>query len=469
MKITESTYKEHIDELLETGKREDFKEAIKQTIKFFHHDWLEVRQCDKEEWSQVIEKYVNQPNSQQVKFKTKRCCYNDILAQGGIPYYLNVDKNNVLGYLIVKEDNQYIKYQYNNNRNEKLGDVKGSEAYYYVDGLFKEEYGISIQKAFGETICKEYRQYIPEVFVYTNYTFMNRILDDVSYNDINSAYPYAASQPLPDSRTRVIYFGKDLPQANEEYPFAIYPNSGRLVIYNKVDSRDWKECYQYREHYDNHFDDSAVDDEVWLFKECQYSLKNAMNTLYEKKKEAKESGDEEALKKFKSYMVMFSGCMCPNPENNPRTGENTKMLYLQRAFLLAYHINTMCKEIKKIINAGGLIIQVPTDAIICKNYHNNKPTKAFGGFDVEYSNGKFCGIGTNQYILEEPSGRVKSPQQGNVKPENRIHATTAEEYFDIISHRKNVYIYETYDIRTGKFIKVDDLTNKIQNLNIRRR
>lgn len=276
---------------------------------------------------------------------------------------------------------------------------------------FRELNGMSENKAFGMVKGITCRKFIPSacVFATDNMLIRNTKLKNVHKADIKSAYAWAMSKPLPDTKSRIIKPGHVEP--TEEYPFAFYPDSGHSAVYNEYDTRNFNSRFYPQYAYEN-----VPHEETWLFKASEYSYKSTVDYFFK----LKEESDGEDRQRYKNYLVVPTGMMRPKIHDSKGNllpnADKIYGLYLQAAVILGRVVNRVITIAENLTAERNIVLSIATDSIIWigKDSDYAVSTNNLGDFHKEFTNAEMVIKTTNNYLIKDDTGVYQYKHMGRI-------------------------------------------------------
>lgn len=285
--------------------------------------------------------------------------------------------------LFVNENGNLKRYVTTSSTNKVETKWGGHRSFGYINDRFKELNDISMRVAFG-IVSKDFVNYAQAPLVYCN-EFAKGTYTGCCKSDVSSAYPYQASKMLPDSHSAVTidhYAGP-----NEEYPFAFYPDTNHIAIYNELDTRTFCNHELMLETKNVSTYNKVEDTKTILMKASSYSLADIMQELYDGRKENPE---------YKQIMNSFIGYM-----RSVKYNKGNFMAHIS-SVVYARHNKRMCELYDSIVKNRGKILFVLTDCIawVGNQISESVKEKKLGNFVNEFENVKIKLRGkVGQYMI----------------------------------------------------------------------
>lgn len=311
-----------------------------------------------------------------------------------------------------KHDTHWRKYLY-----KQAGKVKitGTQAYNFVNQMYKTRTGNSIRVGFGAVIPSNFRGFSYGSLIWTNPAILHQVINHTYKLDISAAYAYQMTKILPDQHGYKKLSGRIAPSA--EYPFAFYIRSNQMAIHGELDTLEWVDhpCnrtlindrerwmennrVKYGYAYDNRFHYLPVkeEDEITiLMKAAPHPLQPEYQYMYNSRLSNPD---------MKDYMVKSIGAMC---SANGYCNKNSHARHIA-SVVYARHMVKMMKLYDQIVASGAGIISMATDSIMWRQKKDNGigvKEKVIGAPVREYSDCKSYTISQGAYAIEE-DGIVK--------------------------------------------------------------
>lgn len=327
-------------------------------------------------------------------------CGNEIKE---IRYYANIQNS----YFVLKYNTEITaficknaicyKVVYRVKDPEADDEITGTRAFNFVNNLYQkktksrvdiyDDYGYSDELKFLIKNC------VPSPINYANPAFIyEKLLGRCTKADVSSAYPFEATKSLPTLNDCLVFNNIEV-APSEEYPFAFYPKSGTLAIYNELDTHDFINRPEYER---NSYKPNLIDDDMTILcKACDKTyLADIYKEMYSQRKEHPE---------YKQYMNLSLGYMEFN--KNP-------LLAHIKAVVVA-RCNTRVLAISDILterNIPTLLIATDSVSWIGPNQPDIvDPDKYLGAFALEFENCSMniCGAKSYQYMLKDGTTHTK--------------------------------------------------------------
>ena len=281
-----------------------------------------------------------------------------------------------------------VVYRVKNQEAADDDEITGTRAFNFVNHLYRtyksdiyDDYGCSDELKFLIKNC------VPSPINYANPDFKNdRLLGKCTKADVSSAYPFEATKSLPTLNDCLIFNNIEV-EPSEEYPFAFYPKSGTLAIYNELDTHDFINRPEYERH---NYKPNLVDgDMTILCKACDKTyLADIYRELYSQRKEHPE---------YKRIMNLSLGYMELN--SDPLLA-HIKAVVVARCNTRVLAISDKLTE----RNIPTLLIATDSVSWIGPNQPDIvDPDKHLGSFSLEFENCSMiiCGAKSYQYRLKD--------------------------------------------------------------------
>jgi len=270
---------------------------------------------------------------------------------------------------------------------------------------FEERTGTTLLNNFG-AVSQDYKKLVPLPLYYISNEFAKeKWINNVSKEDYSSQFPSCAMGILPTSIGSVELDGYYGP--TEEYPFAFYPDSGHIAIYNEFDTHNYKRMI---EAYSAKSESYEKDETKWI---ANYNNKDTKTILMKKANYSLEEFEyfynlknnyAKGTKEYNDAKLLMNKTIGKFHQNNP-------MFYFGLPFA---HVSSVIKwraNIKMfhtLIQIGEYnIIQVIVDGIIHKGKPIGTYEKKLGNLIIEYNNAKFIQRGINAYIIKSTSNEER--------------------------------------------------------------
>lgn len=259
---------------------------------------------------------------------------------------------------------------------------------------FKDRTSKSLIEVFGKSehsmkIC------VPLFIDYKSDFFANyQWYNGVNKEDFSSHFPSQCMGVLPTANDMIEADEYRKPSA--EYPFAFYPESGHIAIYDEFDTHDYKAM--------RYFEGSGKDrlfkpnydkkeSKTILMKAAEYTMAPEIQSAYDRKNAAVKGTQE--YKDSKLFLLKFIG----------QFEQNNKMFYDSLPFahiaaVVKWRANIKMIELIKKIGPEH-IIQICVDGVIHDGQIQGVKEKKLGNLITEYENARFIQRGFNQYIITD--------------------------------------------------------------------
>lgn len=283
--------------------------------------------------------------------------------------------------------------------------ITGTQAFHFIYNLYQkktksridiyDDYGCSDELKFLIKNCVPSPiNYVNPKFKYDEFSLLSCTKADVS-----SAYPFEATKPLPTLNDCLVVNGIEV-APSEQYPFAFYPKSGTLAIYNELDTHNLIGRPEYVRH--NYKPDIVDNDMTILCKACDKThLADIYKELYIKRNE---------IPNCKDYMNLSLGYMELNSD---------PILAHIKAVVVARCDTRVLAISDKLTERKLPIILIATDSVSWVG--PNQPDivdvvkdedKYLGAFALEFTNGMMIVCGAKAYQYMTYDGKVKTKWAG---------------------------------------------------------
>lgn len=259
------------------------------------------------------------------------------------------------------------------NQNLERLHLTGKRAFSFINQRFKRKYSINLYDAFTnksyEDIYRALKKCIPPPLNWVNDAVVGRITKNVYIGDESSSYPSKLSGTLPTLHGYKKMPGRVDPDA--EYPFAFYLESGGLKIFNELEMPGTV---------------INSDAEITILcKQSEYSLKEIMQRIYNKREEKPE---------YKAYMNLCIGYF----QNN----RDPFMSHVS-AVVLARCVQGMNDRMEELVKEGNIPILANTDSISWTGGPSKLTTlqKNMGAFMLKHSNCEMAIKGPKSYQIRD--------------------------------------------------------------------
>ena len=279
-----------------------------------------------------------------------------------------------------------------------------------VLGMFKKVNGVDMHKAYG-TVSENFKAFVPKQFYYHRDVKDYAIINGVSGVDFSSHYPSSICGMLPDAHTMIEKDGYIEP--SEEYPFAFYPNSGHMAIWNELDTHKWINTpysdYLFRtpmnvsKEYRNYLQSPYTKDtRTILMKASPYRMDEIMRHFYDVKQSYPK--DSKEYKEAKLVLNAFIG--------NLHRKDYTRYKYAHIAATCIARANNSMLNVLRIVPFMD-VVQVCVDGLIYKGtFELGGKGGSLGSLEQEFTNRRMSFKGTNQYIVDLGNGEFKVKSGG---------------------------------------------------------
>lgn len=330
--------------------------------------------------------------------------------------------------IYAREGTKLVRYRATVDDTNNESKVGGHKAFNIVNETFKEEYGISMRRAFG-VVNSKFVDFCQRPIIKVN-RFIKKVNEGCCKSDVSSAYPFQLTKVLPDAHNALYLEGFEKP--NKDYPFAFYPDTNHIAIYNELDTHKLLKHKLYSE-FANH--NTCKDEHTVLMKASEFSLADIMQDLYD---------NRDIFADNKRIMNSLIGFM--------RSVKYNKGNFMAHVAAVTYvrHMKYMCDvydEIKS--DPKNIILFIATDCFAWQGNQikSSSNVKELGCLYNEYED---CCIKTTgksgQYLILTKEGKILAVKhQGYSIDEQEINR---EEDFD------NIFIKNTnirIDSKTKKF------------------
>lgn len=323
------------------------------------------------------------------------------------------------------------------NYHDDLKNIETPNSFKVFRKLFRERTGMRLPQAFGKT-PQSFKLYCPRPLYYINQSYDKGVwFDNVCKEDYNSHYPWSSTGLLPDANTILDVEGYIKP--SKEYPFAFYPDSGNVAVYNEFDSHEW---INYVKVYSANIrkikydpDYRKTDEHTILMKASKYSLAEEIIHFYNIKCHSMPDSDE--YHNAKMFLLKFIGMM---EQCNSKIYMSYPFAHI--AAVIKWRANIkMFKTIKEIGSKN--VIQICVDGIIHKGDPIGTTDNSIGSLSYEFVNSRFIHRGINQYILRNSTQEEKKHAGLDVNTDSdSIMIWMASPKVDFITYIKNNYLIE---------------------------
>lgn len=276
--------------------------------------------------------------------------------------------------------------------------VTGTKAFNFVNNLYRQyksdiydDYGCSDELKFLIKNC------VPSPINYVNPKFKyEMLLGRCTKADVSSAYPFEATKSLPTLNDCLIFNNIEV-APSEEYPFAFYPKSGTLAIYNELDTHDFINRPEYER---NNYKPNLINDDMTIL--CKACDKTYLADIYKKL-----YLQRNEIPHCKSYMNNSLGYMEMN--KNPLLA-HIKAVVVARCNTRVLAISDKLTE----RNIPTLLIATDSVSWIGPNQPDivdviKNEDKYLGAFALEFENCSMniCGAKSYQYITKDGKHHTK--------------------------------------------------------------
>lgn len=303
--------------------------------------------------------------------------------------------------------------------------------------MFRERNGKRLTEAFGKT-SQSFKLYCPRPLYYFNTLYeIGTWYNGVSKEDYSSHYPWASLGKLPDATTMIEIEGYVKP--NKDFPFAFYPDSGNVAVYNEFDSHEWTKYVRTysanikKIQHDPNYE--AVDEHTILMAESDYSLVDEIMHFYNIKDKCKK--DSEDYHNAKMFLLKFIGMM---EQCNPQMYISYPFAHL--AAVIKWRANIRMFKTLKTIGSKN-VIQVCVDGVIHKGEPVGDNKHCIGSLNTEFTGAKFVHRGINQYIIKDGVKEERKHAGLDINTDsNKIMHWSASPKVDFINYMKINYLME---------------------------
>lgn len=314
------------------------------------------------------------------------------------------EKGKSIGYDCIPQ-----RYYVRTTNPNSLTETSGGDVIKYMERKFKEIYNMTLKEAFGYST--ELVKCIPKPLNETTRTkkVSPNVLFPFYKMDASSAYAFEASKSLPTMIDHKKVVGYVEPTA--EFPFAFYPNEGKLAIYGE-------------------FNTNAKQDakETVLCKAAAQGLAPIFEELYELKEKATNEMEKQYYKDIMNFFVGMlhyvprysradrdSGSIPegykyrdPVPPSDPRY-DATCPRFAALAAVIKERCNQRMLNLREEIEANGCneVWLINTDAIGWVGYdmpHLYTTEKKLGNLILEHKNAQAIVLGSKKYQIKDEKG-----------------------------------------------------------------
>lgn len=328
----------------------------------------------------------------------------------------------------------------------------------------------AMHNAFGKAPI-EWKVCTPKAIYYMNPLYISdpdniQVIQHLNSIDGCSQFPFALCGSLPTTKDYKEIRGTVAP--SEEYPFALYLNSGHVAIWNEFDTHDWlfhplatrlfrneadvKAHPEYPFTYAYLINFDPKNDITILMKKSDYTLTEEMQHFFKIKESAPQGSKEREDAKI--VMNAFIGMFHQSKEHNYK-----RFPYCHISDIaIARANNNLLKVIDK-MNITS-IIHICVDGVIYKGSREFGISKRImGEFEQEFSDCEGVFAGTNLYIIKDKNGDVIKAKHGSFDIYNSSKKTIDDNpptnYYQLFDMTKtdNSSIYD----KTNAYKKKEDI------------
>lgn len=353
--------------------------------------------------------------------KTYMLCYNDHLIK--LSYY---------------DGKKY--YWCTTNYHDDTKNMDTPNSFKMFKQMFKKRTGVNLLKAFGRT-DQFFKTFCPKPLYYISQTWEKyKWHEHICKEDYSSHYPWAATKSLPDANTAKTVNKCIKPTA--EYPFAFYPDTGHVAVYNEFDSHDWiteAKTYGAQVHVKTTFKTnySGKDKKTVLMKASSQSIEKEIMHFYNIK--ANSPKDSAEYNDSKIFLLKFIGML-----EQCNSFIYASYPYAHLAAVIKWRANIkMFKTIREIGHTK--VIQVCVDGIIHAGDPIGTDKIDLGILNTEVKEARFIHRGLNQYILTNKELKYKEIKHVGLDintNSNNITAWLASAKVNFIQYIKDRYPIE---------------------------
>ncbi len=296
------------------------------------------------------------------------------------------------------------RFKYMNSQltvEEQNDGLTGADAYDIVDDLFKNVYGISLERAFSSRNMSDYWQALKDcVPIQPHYASRCDVTDHGYKADVSSAFGSQCLKPLPTLKGSIVVNGRSDPSTI--YPFAFYLKSHHFAIYGEFDTREFGKTVFYNHYYTKVYDDfvAAKDEVTILCPACECNLGNIVQRLYD------DRGVHPENKKVINACIGMFHC-----RSNPRLAHVAAVIIGRCVY------DMCCVKARQLVRAKNTVHLISTDSIIWAGRPSKITVKEkfLGAFVEEESDVRFCVRSSNCYQYERRDGTVVTRYSGQIR------------------------------------------------------
>lgn len=350
-----------------------------------------------------------------------------------LPKTYSLTYNDRLIFLTYYDGKNY--YWHTTNHHDDAKNIETPNSFKDFKKKFKNRTDKRMSEAFGRT-AQSFKLYCPKPLYYINRDYIEGFwYNNISKEDFVSHYPSSALGILPDASTMLEVEGNVKP--TKEYPFAFYPDSGNIAIYEEFDSRDWTEFVEiyssnvkrikFKPNY------KAEDTKTVLMKASKYTLAEEVMFYFNKKSKCPKDSPE--YHEAKIFLLKFIGMM---EQCSPRVYGAYPFAHL--AAVIKWRSNVkMFRTLKQL--GYNNIIQVCVDGVIHKGECIGSYSSDIGELSIEFNKAIFVHRGINQYIIRDKSKEERKHSGLDVLTDSdSIMNWMASPKVDFITYMKENYL-----------------------------
>ena len=290
-------------------------------------------------------------------------------------------------------DGKEYKYYFTNYKDDSKNKDTGNPMPAFKKE-FKDRTSKSLTEVFGKSehsmkIC------VPKFIDYKSIYHANlQWYKGVNKEDFSSHFPSQCIGILPTANDMIEIDEYRKPDA--DYPFAFYPESGHIAIYDEFDTHDYKAMRYFEgSGKDRLFkpDYNKKESKTILMKAAEYTMAPEIQAAYDRKNAAIKGTQE--YKDNKLFLLKFIGQF---EQNNPKFYKDMPFAHI--AAVVKWRANIKMIELIKKIGPEH-IIQICVDGVIHDGQIQGVKEKKLGNLITEYENARFIQRGFNQYIITD--------------------------------------------------------------------
>lgn len=323
--------------------------------------------------------------------------------------------------------------------NEKRG---GTYARNYYNNKMKTLFNVNLNQAFGILPHDRYSlmnivSALKQLIYFEDTKIKCKKLKNVYKADFSSAFPSTLCGSLPNANTAKLL--QNIVEPNEEYPFAFYPVTGDLCIYNELDTRKWHTHSLYKKI--GNWRRLEGKEFTVLMKPSKYKLDEINQELYDKRKE------DPNCKLILNSFIGYLRSMDWNADNlQPHVALTS----------YARHIQKMLNAYDLLIKEGNSPILYMTDCILWCGQASKAATKEkkIGAFVSEFEDCIAAIAGCGIYAIEKDGVLSVAKHQGTSDQKYRsLGIKTLNDFIDYYKNKGSAHIMQTtkYNAEKQKF------------------